>query len=421
MLTRQGVVATIAGLAAIAIGRAFGVIELFVIGTGFLAAVVVALVFVTLRAPRVSGVRWIHPQVLVAGDVGHVDLQLHHDGTVRSTRFTLLERVSRSNAPDHVAHLAVAPMAARSDAAAAYRLPTSQRGVILLGPVTAEIRDPLGIARRVRPVAGHDRVTVAPRAHRLEIPTLGTGVLGRQLLASARRLGPGEFHALREYADGDEPRSIHWKASARSEQLFVKEYAVEGLRRMLVVFDADPSSYADASSFERGVTAAASVVESANAAGLTTRFVTGDGIDLRGPDVSELALTLLAEIEPMTSSFAQLDRNPGDGIGMMVVVTGTTRSSGWRAASSIIDPTLTPVPITTDEAPRGVTGVAARTDAELVASWHALTGRSDRASTRRSTGAPGPDVASGARSDRTGDAAASGTTSGAELSGAWSR
>ena len=32
----------------------------------------------------------------------------------------------------------------------------------------------------------------------------------------AQRIGPGEFHSLREYVTGDEPRSIHWRASARS-------------------------------------------------------------------------------------------------------------------------------------------------------------------------------------------------------------
>ena len=375
MLTRQGVVAAVAGIVALVVGRVFGVIELFVIGAGFLVATLAGLVFVSLRTPKVSAVRWIHPQVLVAGDVGRVDLQLHHAGVLRSTRFVLLEQVGRGKSTPNTAQLQVEPMGARTDASAGYHLPTSQRGVINLGPLVAEIRDPLGVARRTRGVAGTDRVTVAPRAHPLTMPTLGTGPLGRQLLASARRLGPGEFHALREYAIGDEPRSIHWKASARSEDLFVKEYAVEGLRRMLVVFDADPASYLDAASFERAVTAAASVVTSGAATGLTTRFVSGGGIDLRGPDVGELTLKQLAEITPTTAPFGQLDRSPGEGIGLLVVISGSTRTSGWRAVSSVIDPTLTTVPITTDEPSSGPTAAAARTEDEFLASWHALTGR----------------------------------------------
>lgn len=384
MLTRQGVVAAVAGVVSLIVGRVFGVLELYVIGAGFVAAVAVALVFVSVRAPRLSGTRWIHPTVLVAGDTGRVDLQLRHAGSVRSTRFVLFERVNRASGSEHVAQLDVEPMAARADASAGYRLPTTTRGVITLGPLSADVRDPLGIAQRVRPVAGLDRVMVAPRAHHLDIPKLGAGPLGRQLLVSARRLGPGEFHSLREYADGDEPRSIHWKASARSEDLYVKEYAVEGLKRLLVVFDSSPDSYADPASFERGVTAAASVVKSSEAAGLTTRFVTGGGADLRGPDVAESALKILAEIEPSRDGLGQLDRSPGEGVGLLVVVTGTTRSAGWRAATSVIDPTLTPVSITTDERPRGPIAAAARTDAELLSTWSALVGRSStRSKVRR--------------------------------------
>lgn len=374
-MTRQGVVAVLAGLFALAVGRFFGVVELFVIGAAFLVAVAVGLLYVTVRTPRLSGVRWIHPQVLVAGDSGRVDLQLHHDGAVRSAHFVLLEQVARGKTTPRTALLHVEPMGARTDASAGYRLPTSQRGVIHLGPLAAEVRDPLGVARRTTAVAGIDRVTVAPRAHPLSMPALGTGPLGRQLLASTRRLGPGEFHALREYATGDEPRSIHWKASARSDDLFVKEYAGEGIRRLLVVFDADPGSYVDADSFERGVTAAASIVTSGAASGLTTRFVTGGGVDLRGPDVAEACLKLLAEITPTTSPFGQLDRSPGEGIGLLVVISGSTRSSGWRAVSAMIDPTLTSVAVTTDEAASGPTATSARTEDEFLRGWQALTGR----------------------------------------------
>ena len=63
--------------------------DLFVIGAGCFAAVVVALAYVNLRRPRVEATRWIHPAVLVAGDTGRVDLHLHHRGSIRSAAFVL--------------------------------------------------------------------------------------------------------------------------------------------------------------------------------------------------------------------------------------------------------------------------------------------------------------------------------------------
>ena len=385
-MTRYGVLSIAAAAASIAIGRIFGVIELFVIGAGFAGAFVAALVFVTLRTPSVRGARRIRPAILVAGDVGHVDLELEHTGAVRSTRFTLHERVRRAHVADHVADLTVEPMPAKGIVAASYQLPTSQRGAIELGPLVAEVTDPLGLFRRTRTVAGTDRITVAPRAHLVEMPALGSGPLGRHLLAQARRLGPGEFHGLREYVDGDEPRSIHWRASARGEELLVKQHEVEGLRRMLIVLDADPASYADAASFERAVTVAASLVVSATHTDLVTRFVSGD-VDLRGPEVAADTLRILAEIQPRRAELPTLDHQSGEGVGLLVSIGGSRTAGGLQRARSIVDPTQATVAVTTDETSRSAIGISARTEAEFLSNWSALVGRTGarRPGTQRRT------------------------------------
>ncbi len=389
MLTRQGFAALFAGLAALVVGRVFGVLELFVIGAGFLVATAGSFLFVQARRPKIEANRWIHPSVLVAGDTGRVDLNLRHRGSIRSTPFELAETVSRAGAPDHVARLAVGSLPAGATSSAGYQLPTSVRGIIELGPLEIESRDPLGIARRRAVVAGLDTVTVAPRTFLLDVPQLGQGALGRLLLIQARRLGPGEFHSLREYVEGDEPRSIHWKASARSENLVVKEHTVEGLRRCTVVLDAARDTYRDDAGFERAVTAAASLVHSADRAGLTTRFVTGGGVDLRGPEVSNNTLRFLARIELNDEPMGNLERDPGEGLGLLIIVTGSPRGVALRAAQAMIDPTLTAVTVTTDEPNRNAVGVSARSENEFLASWRALVGIG-RLDLARDSGAPSP-------------------------------
>ncbi|MGB7878915.1 MAG: DUF58 domain-containing protein, partial [Ilumatobacteraceae bacterium] len=189
------------------------------------------------------------------------------------------------------------------------------------------------------------------------------------------RLGPGEFHGLREYVDGDEPRSIHWRASARSDALMVKEYTIEGLHRCTVVFDASPGAHGDAAAFERGVTAAASLVSSAVRSGLSTRFVTSGGIDLRGPEVGVHTSRVLARIEPSAAPMAVLDRETGDGLGLTVVITGSPDGPAWRTARSIVDPTVTALLVATHEAPGGGLSISARSDEEFVRSWQTLAGR----------------------------------------------
>jgi len=53
-----------------------------------------------------------------------------------------------------------------------------------------------------------------------------------------RRRGEGmEFHQLREYRQGDPPRAIDWKATARTARLIAREYEEEKDQRVLLVID----------------------------------------------------------------------------------------------------------------------------------------------------------------------------------------
>jgi uncharacterized protein (DUF58 family) len=375
VLTPQGIVLLVGGVVATAIGRVFGVFELFVIGAACFAAVAVALLYTWVRRPRVTASRWIHPAVIVAGDTGRVDLHLHHRGGIRSAAFTLGEVVQHTMGTPMEARLPIDPMHPGEERSTGYALPGAVRGIIRLGPLELELRDPLGVARSTVTVAGIDEVTVAPRAFALDMPRLGRGPLGSALLDKARRLGPGDFHGLREYADGDEPRSIHWRASARSDSLMVKEHTIEGLHRCTVVFDAAPGAHLDDPAFERGVTAAASLVTSAARSGLTTRFVTGGGVDLRGPDVAINTMRVLARIAPTAAAGPPVDRETGEGLGLVVVVTGSSRGPAWRAARSVVDPTMTTVLVATGDTGGTRLAVPARSEEEFVGSWQALAGR----------------------------------------------
>jgi len=365
----------VAGIASFVVGRVFAVVELFVIGAGFVATAVVAVLYVQVRRPRLEASRWIHPSMLAAGDTGRVDIHLHHRGQFPSARFVLEEGISRSNGVGRVARLPAGPLARGSRSSTGYQLPTASRGLIEIGPLVAELRDPLGVAAATTTVAGVDEVVVTPRAMLLDVPRLGHGALGTALLDAARRLGPGEFHGLREYVDGDEPRSIHWRASARTESLVVKQHTVEGLQRCTVVFEATIGAHLDAEAFERGVTAAASLVNTATHAGLATRFVTNGGIDLRGPDVVATTLRTLARVGPSDVPLAALDRDTGDGLGLLVVVTGSRRTAGWAAAQGVSDPTVTTVAVLTGGATGSALDVNAASEEDFLQSWASLVGR----------------------------------------------
>jgi len=371
--TRQGIIVGAGGVAALVIGRVFGVLELFVIGAAMITATLLAWLVVAVRRPRVHVERWIRPSVLTAGDVGRVEVLVEHLGRVRSPSFELVEPVGATR----TARMLVSSLAPGADVSAGYRIPTERRGVLTVGPLVASRHDVLGLARFTAEVAGVEEVLVAPRAHSLEMPSLGRGVLGRHLLALAQRLGPGEFHSLRDYVEGDEPRSIHWRASARSETLKVRQHTAEGLQRCVVLLDQHvPRGPDGEEAFERAVTAAASVVHSADRAGLTTRFVTTSGIDLRGPDVAAQTLHLLARITPSDTPTVPVERDPSEGLGLVVAIGADPWATTWSALDRVVDPALTAIGVYTMDLPHRPPRLAvdARSDEAFLESWAALAG-----------------------------------------------
>ncbi|MFZ8999381.1 MAG: DUF58 domain-containing protein, partial [Ilumatobacteraceae bacterium] len=235
------------------------------------------------------------------------------------------------------------------------------------------------------------QVTRAPQPA-VAMPAVGAGTLGRELAATAGRLGPGEFHALRAYVPGDEVRSVDWKASARTDDLVVREHRTPDLRRCVVVLDRSdgPSGSGSTNSdqgddaFELAIVIAASLVRSAVTARLSTRFVTGGGIDLRGPDVADRTLDVLATVE-LGPRLDDTYRDPTDELGLLVLVTSGPGPSAWSGPAA--DPTLTTVRIFTGPHP-GVDGSPA--DRSVTVDAPTLAAFTDAWARLVSDAAPGP-------------------------------
>ena len=55
--------------------------------------------------------------------------------------------------------------------------------------------------------------------------------------ASGRLGRRGDFHGLREYRDGDDPRDVHWRSSARRGRAMVREHEEESTLRIALYLD----------------------------------------------------------------------------------------------------------------------------------------------------------------------------------------
>lgn len=115
----------------------------------------------------------------------------------------------------------------------------THRGIIELREQRVCCSFPFGFLNRAVHVRAPRRITVYPRI----------GMLNRELLArsrtfasggsttSPRRGGSDEFFGLREYQSGDSIRSIHWRRSAHTGQLMVKEMTTDTPPTIVVTLD----------------------------------------------------------------------------------------------------------------------------------------------------------------------------------------
>lgn len=328
MPTRQGWLAVATGLAVIVVGRLFAVLELYVIGSALVGVALGAFLAVRFRPVRLRVGRRVTPRRVHAGDTARVELTATNRARLRTPLLTMRDPVSSTQG----AVLQLAPLVHGQSARAAYRLPTHQRGRISVGPMRLSRTDVLGLARRTVVAAPRTSVLVLPRWERVAVPGMGRdrGRLAQHLRMRALGRQGEEFRSLRDYVPGDDLRRIHWRASARSETFKVRETEIAGMKTLAVVLDMTAGAHTP-ESFERAVSAAASIVLSALDAGRDVRFATSEGLDLSPSTTGfEAMLEHLALVEPqragsVTTAVGALgSRLEG---GLLVLVSGRITAS----------------------------------------------------------------------------------------------
>ncbi len=274
MPTRTGWGLLVAGAIFVVSGRLFGAIEFLVVGIAAVAAVVVAVLVRQLRPSRLSVVRQLTPPLVPAGEPARVDLEVINRGRGRSPVLRLLDAVAGSRGVE----LALAPIAGNASVHGAYRLPTTRRGVLDLGPIRIDDLEGLGLARKRHRIDTRVRLIVHPPIEALppaRIPAGDDPLLGEKVRQSLG-LSDEEFDGLRPYVPGDDLRKIHWPSSARGDELQVREFRPPRHGRLSVVIDTRPPGDT-AHALDRTTSIAGSLAASVLAAGDATLIETTDG------------------------------------------------------------------------------------------------------------------------------------------------
>ena len=194
-------------------------------------------------------------------------------------------------------------------------LAPTRRGDLRADRVTVRLRGPLGLAGRQRsvPVEGSVRALHAFPSRR-HLPSR-LAIL-RQLdgRAAIRTRGQGtEFDSLRDYVDGDDVRSIDWRATARRRSLIVRTWQPEQHRRVVIVLDTSRTAagrIGDAPRLDAAMDAALLLTALAGHARDRVQVLAGDRVvhtRVTGADRARMLQDTISTLAPVEARLVEAD------------------------------------------------------------------------------------------------------------------
>lgn len=252
-------------------GLLFGEVDL--VRAGLLAAAVpcAAAIVVHRSRVRIANRRSVEPAEAQAGQPVTVHLTISNRSVLRTGALMLEDTL-----PDRIpgkARFVVDPLGGHETRPVSYRIPDLGRGRYRAGPLRIRLTDPFHMIDLTRSFTSSSDFVVAPVVDRLPaIEPPRSDDIGDN--AGSRSVGShgADDQSTREYRTGDDLRKVHWRSTARTGVLMVRqeERPWQGQNTLLLdVRAAAHTSTADAaspgvdprltSSFEWAVSAVASI------------------------------------------------------------------------------------------------------------------------------------------------------------------
>lgn len=260
-LTTRGRAFLSAGVTASVCAFILGQDDLLRIGL-FLIALPVLTAWLAHRARYLlSCSRDVQPARLEVGQTATVTINLENPGRIPTGLMLLEDQVPYvlGSRPRFV----VDQLRPRWHRSMAYQVRSEVRGRYTIGPLAVRLSDPFGFVELTRSFTSKASVVVTPAVVplppvRLSGDWSGAGDNRPRAFAAAGT----EDVTIREYRMGDDLRRIHWRSSARADELMVRREEQPHQSRATILLDTRESAHrgtGPASSFEYAVSAAASV------------------------------------------------------------------------------------------------------------------------------------------------------------------
>lgn len=354
-------------------GAALGLAAACAVGV-FMVAIVVSAMLIVAEVPQVRMARVAVPGEVQRGSPAEIRLHFQSMSTKHPRPLTVIETID-----DEQRIATIGPITPQGSDHISYAIPTHRRGVVTAGPLVVRRFDPFGLVTADRRFASTCTVSIRPRRYPLRMLPTGRN---RDLEGPTRERSEGSasFHQLRAYAPGDDLRRIHWRSTAKTGELLVKQM-VDTTRPELVVVLDNRRSAIGPDDFENAVDIAASIVGAAEDDDFPISLVFADGtadVDLDGQPIPHLDRLTAVRLGP-ADSLARLAEVVVSRGRSLVVVTGepsgddlvtlTKLARGFVPAYlvSVVADRFAPV-----VAPRGMRAIACANGQDFAGLWRTL-------------------------------------------------
>lgn len=260
--TVQPYLAVVSGLGALVLGSAvvalvagllLGWAELTVVAIALFTALATAALFLIGRATYAVDIA-LNPRRVTVGERAIGRVLVTNTGKKVSTATTLEVPVGQG-----LAAFSIGSLQPGADTEELFAVPTNRRAVILAGPAVSIRGDQLGLFRRAVRWTDQIELFVHPVTTRLHPTAAG---LVRDLEGQVTKKITNNdisFHALRAYVTGDDVRYVHWRTSARTGQLMIRQFEESRRSQLTIIHSSDERYYADDAEFELAVSVTASI------------------------------------------------------------------------------------------------------------------------------------------------------------------
>ena len=278
-LTLRGRCLIAAGLTCSVIAFPLSEADLLRVGLFLLVVPLVGVLVVSRTRFRLACARQLSAPRVVAGGSTQVDIQLRNDSRVPTTVMLLEDQVPYAlGARPRFVVDRLEPTGTRR---ISYSITPALRGKYRIGPLALTLADPFGCVSVAHEFSSTQDLVVTPpvvalRSLRVASARAHSGEHNARVLSAVGEVDVG----TRAYRQGDDLRKIHWRSTARTGELMVRQEQAGRTTKACVILDTRGSAHRGDSvtgSFEWSVSAAASILNHLASGDQPVELISGYG------------------------------------------------------------------------------------------------------------------------------------------------